>query len=194
MGGKTSYGAYSVTQGGVGNVVLDPIVNSIGVQSGASEPNWPKVQYATIVDGGVVWTAVYARKTKGTVMGVLNPAVFQHDRLVYPHHYFQYGVLTWLTGNNAGLTIDIRDSMGVVTNTDGSQTRPYIYGLELMPAPIHVGDQFTATVGCPKTRYACQEFNNMDNFRAFPDMPTEERALQTPNMTSSGYATPQNQK
>ena len=84
--------------------------------------------------------------------------------------------------------------MGVVTSDDGSQTRPYIYGLELMPAPLAVGDTFEATVGCAKTRYQCQLFNNMDNHRAFPDMPTEERALQTPNVMNQGYATPQNQK
>jgi hypothetical protein len=83
--------------------------------------------------------------------------------------------------------------MGPVTQ-NGVTSRPYIYGLELMPAPIRIGDTFEATVGCPKTRNACQLFNNMDNHRAFPDMPTEERALQTPNVMNQGYATPQNQK
>ena len=29
---------------------------------------------------------------------------FQHDRVVYPSHYFQYGTLIWLTGQNAGIS------------------------------------------------------------------------------------------
>ena len=242
MGGKTDYQAYSVTQGGVGNVMPDPVISRATIRSGATEPVWPTTEYATVTDGnnspvyaptggggtggqpaegnfpsdfpyapqgsgglagppggggtttpGLVWTAIYARKVKGKVLEVINPAVFQHDRTVYPHHYFQYGVLTWLTGSNAGFTLDIRDSMGPGTQ-NGITSRPYIYGLELMPSPIRVGDTFEATVGCPKTRYACQQFNNMDNHRAFPDMPTEERALQTPNVTNGGFATPQNQK
>ena len=240
MGGKTDYGSYSTTQGGVGGVVADPPTPNAHASSGATEPNWPTTLYATVVDGavesgsgspsvpytpvvgavnsggdgswfgggggivepvgnygagsnGITWTAIYARKTQGVVKGVLNPAVFQHDRTVYPHHYFQYGKLKWLTGLNAGVEMDIRDSMGPVTQ-DGATSKPYIFGLELMPAPIAVGDTFEATVGCPKTRYACQQFNNMDNLRCFPDMPTEERALQTPNITNQGYATPQNQK
>ena len=239
MGGKTDYGSYSTTQGGVGGVVADPPTPNAHASSGATEPSWPTTLYATVTDGvvvdgsgsssiayyepgavsapegsdfpssgggiaepvgyygagsnGITWTAIYARKTTGVVSGVLNPAVFQHDRTVYPHHYFQYGTLKWLTGLNAGVEMDIRDSMGPVTQ-NGATSKPYIFGLELMPAPIAVGDTFEATVGCPKTRYACQQFNNMDNLRCFPDMPTEERALQTPNITNQGYATPQNQK
>jgi hypothetical protein len=193
MGGKTDYNSYSTTQGGVGGVVADPPTPTATANSGATEPTWPTTEYDTVVDGGVTWTAIYARRTQGSVVGVLNPAVFQHDKTVYPHHYFQYGTLKWLTGLNAGVEMDIRDSMGTVTQ-NGATSQPYIFGLELMPAPIAVGDTFEATVGCPKTRYACQQFNNMDNLRCFPDMPTEERALQTPNIMSQGYSTPQNQK
>ena len=189
MGGKTNYQDYAVTQGGVGNIVADPVVPTVMATSGATEPAWPTSEYATVVDGEVTWTAVYARVAEGEVLGVLNPAVFQHNLTTYPHHYFQYGVLTWLTGANAGFTVDLRDSYGVAT-VNGQTSRPYIYTLELMPSPVQVGDTFEVTIGCPKTRYACQEFNNMDNFRGFPDMPTEDRALQTPNIMSQGYATP----
>jgi hypothetical protein len=189
MGGKTDYQAYSVTQGGVGQVIADPIVDRRTSYSGAVEPVWPMTEYATIVDGEVTWTAIFARKTRGAVIGEQTPAVFQHDRIVYPHHYFQYGKLTWITGENAGFVLDIRDSMGPVTQ-DGRTSEAYIYGMELMASPIRVGDVFEATVGCPKNRHACQLFNNMDNHRAFPDMPTEERALQTPNVMNQGYATP----
>ena len=91
------------------------------------------------------------------------------------------------TGQNAGLSVDIRDSAAPVT-TGGVSTVPYMQLMEMMPNPIEPGDVFIATVGCGKTRYACQEFNNMDNHLAFPDMPTEERALATPNISNQGYS------
>ena len=123
MSGKDNYNGYSVTQGGIGNIIADPHVNRQTRMSGAAEPNWPAVEYATIVDGGITWTAIYARKTVGTVTGVLNAQVFQHNKLVFPNHFFQYGVLLWLTGRNAGFTTPIRDSFGPVTK-DGRPASP----------------------------------------------------------------------
>jgi hypothetical protein len=187
MSGKDNYNGYSVTQGGQGDIIRDPTINRSWGVSGAHEPNWPTVQYATITDGNLTWTAIYARKTVGSVTGVLSPQVFQHDKLVFPHHFFQYGVLLWLTGRNAGFTTPIRDSYGPVT-ANGATSKPYIFSLELAPNPIDYGDTFQATVGCNKSRHMCQLFNNMDNHRGFPDMPTEERALATPNISNQGYA------
>ena len=46
-------------------------------------------------------------------------------------------------------------------------TTPYIFMLEQAQNPIQLGDTFQATVGCGKTRYDCQKFNNLDNMRAF---------------------------
>ena len=187
MGGKSHYGPYNVTQGGRGSIIPDPITPTATATSGSTEPNWPTTLYATVQDGGVTWTAILARKTVGTVVGVLNQAVVQHNKTVYPNHYFQYGTLKWLTGKNAGFKVDIRDSLGLV-DQQGGTSKPYVYMLEQAQNPIEIGDTFEMTVGCAKTRIACQYFNNLDNHRAFPDMPTEERALATPNMSSQGYA------
>ena len=187
MSGKDNYNGYSVTQGGLGNIIADPVINFATALSAGSEPAWPTVEYATVTDGGLTWTAIYARKTLGAVTGVLNAQVFQHNKTVFPNHFFQYGVLLWVTGRNAGFTTPIRDSFGPVTK-DAVTSKPYVFSLELAPNPIDVGDTFQATVGCNKTRLTCQLFNNMDNNRGFPDMPTEERALQTPNISNQGYA------
>jgi hypothetical protein len=207
MGGKNSYGPYDVGQGGTSNIVPDPTPPTATATSGATEPHWPTVALeaallihppvgsdasaahalSDVQDGGVTWTAFYARRAQGAVLARLNAATFQHDRSIYPQHYFQYGTLIWLTGQNAGLSVDIRDSAAPVT-TGGVSTLPYMQLMEMMPNPIEPGDVFIATVGCGKTRYACQEFNNMDNHRAFPDMPTEERALATPNISNQGYS------
>jgi len=137
---------------------------------------------------GITWTAIYARRTNGVVTGLLTPQVFQHNKFVYPAHYFQYGYLLWTGGANAGRRIDIRDSMGVQSQAGKPDTRPYIFLYEICPNPIAIGDTFTAVIGCNKSRTMCQYFNNFANFRGFPDMPTEERALQTPNLMSQGYA------
>jgi uncharacterized phage protein (TIGR02218 family) len=187
MTSKSNYGPYNVSQGGVSSIVADPVINRVSGTSGATEPNWPASEYATVVDGGITWTAVLARATQGTVTGVINPAVFQHDKTAYPTHYFQYGIVKWLTGANAGFTCDVRDSLGPVAQ-GGGMTKPYIYMLEMAPNPVQVGDTFKAIVGCAKNRLACQYFNNFDNFRGFPDMPTEERAIQTPNISAQGWA------
>lgn len=187
MTDKTPYGPYNVTQGGASCIVPDPIITAASGTTGATEPNWPTNEYETVVDGGITWTAILARVINGTVTGVLNAATFQHNHGDHPDHYFQYGIVKWVTGANAGFMCDIRDSYGA--DTVGSQTtKPYIYMLEITPNPIQVGDTFTAQVGCAKNRLACQFFNNLDNFRGFPDMPTEERAIQTPNISSQGWA------
>jgi hypothetical protein len=183
MGGKDSYGPYNSTQGGIAGVVADPPAYTGSGTSGATEPTWPTTEFDTVVDGGVTWTAIFARTVTGVVGTVLNPATFQHNLIAYPSKYFQYGTITFVTGDNAGYSGSVRDSKGVI---DGSI--PYIFMLEAMANPIQPGDEFTATVGCAKIRLSCQQFNNLDNHRAFPDMPTEERALATPNISSQGYA------
>jgi len=184
MGGKNSYGPYNVTQGGVGNVVADPVTPTATGNTSGSEPPWPTTEYATVGDGGIVWTAIYARVCEGTVGNVFNQQVFQHDQTHYPDHYFQYGQIVFTSGGNIGLSCAVRDSGGV----SAEQAVPYLFLLELMPNEILAGDTFEATVGCAKTRLACQQFNNFDNHRAFPDMPTEDRALQTPDISAQGYA------
>jgi len=184
MGGKNSYGPYNVTQGGQGAIVADPPAITATASTGSIEPAWPTTEYATVVDGGVTWTAIFARVAEGTVGNVLNSQIFQHDQAHYPDHYFQYGKLVWTSGANKGLSSAVRDSGGV----SSAQPYPYLFLLEIMPNEILPGDTFEATVGCSKIRIACQNFNNLDNHRAFPDMPTEDRALSTPNMSAQGYA------
>lgn len=185
MSTKQPFGPYDVTQGGIAGIVQDPTPPTATATSGATEPAWPTVEYDTVVDGGITWTAILARVSTGQVTSKLNQVLFQHDKVSYPDHYWQYGSLKWLTGANAGLSVSIQDSLGVGVN---GNLIPYILCLEVMPNNIVSGDQFEATVGCAKIRSACQNFNNLDNHRAFPDMPTEDRALSTPNMSAQGYS------
>jgi uncharacterized phage protein (TIGR02218 family) len=77
--------------------------------------------------------------------------------------YFAFGYLTWLTGNNAGVSADIQGhgSGGVI--------------LTQLPAigNVQVGDTFNIVAGCQK-RYAqdcVAKFSNGINFGGFPYLP-----------------------
>lgn len=148
--------------------------------TGTEEPEWPTELGATIVDNGVTWKAIAPRYAIGTVTGEISRWKWQDDTLTQETNYFKYGHVKWLTGDNAGISCEVR----LYQHEVGSL--PTIQLLEAMPHKINQGDTYKITQGCPKTRAACKAFGNLLNFQGFPDMPTEERALTTPNFTSSG--------
>ena len=150
-------------------------------KAGNTEPNWPTTEGATVRDGEVIWEARLAREAEGTVTGIYDRASFdcRDFSKAYDPNFFQYGYLEWLTGDNAGFKMEVREYRKV--------PRPHFKLVESMPYPIKKGDTFRVWQGCPKTRYACKEiFRNLDNMRAFPDMPTEDKALSTPNYSQQG--------
>ena len=72
--------------------------------------------------------------------------------------YFSNGVITFTSGNNAGLSATIK-------NHASNQIDLFIstaFGLQ-------VGDTFTITAGCDKTAATCSsKFSNLNNFGGFP--------------------------
>jgi len=72
--------------------------------------------------------------------------------------YWQLGTLTWLTGNNAGQTIDIRSfSAGQFVLEQATQY------------DIQIGDTYEAVKGCDKSLTVCDTvFSNSLNFGGFP--------------------------
>ncbi len=88
-------------------------------------------------------------------------------KFTYAQGYFSYGLLTWLTGANAGYKMDVR------TSSVGSIT------LALpMPNPIAVGDTYSVVAGCDKTAATCKgRFNNFINFRGEPFIPGTDAIL-----------------
>jgi uncharacterized phage protein (TIGR02218 family) len=72
--------------------------------------------------------------------------------------YFDAGVLTWSTGNNAGLSVTIK------TQTSG-QLEVYIP----TAFTIQIGDTFSVQAGCDKTAAVCtSKFSNLNNYGGFP--------------------------
>jgi uncharacterized phage protein (TIGR02218 family) len=88
--------------------------------------------------------------------------------------WFDGGVLTWLTGDNAGLRAAVRRHA-----RRGEETEIELW---LSPAAaVAVGDAFAVTAGCDKTFATCRaKFGNAGNFRGFPHMPGDDWAAGYP--------------
>lgn len=83
--------------------------------------------------------------------------------------YFDRGTLTWVTGDNAGIEVQVSSFF------DQSFT---IW--DVCPYRIQIGDTYTARPGCDKSIKACKtKFNNFENFGGFPDIPGNDIAVKT---------------
>jgi hypothetical protein len=82
--------------------------------------------------------------------------------------YFDFGILTFTSGENKGLSMEIKSYVtGVIE-------------LQLpMPFPIAIGDTYTAIAGCGKrfSQDCKQKFNNVINFRGEPNIPGLDKVL-----------------
>lgn len=75
--------------------------------------------------------------------------------------YFNYGLLTFTSGNNEGRAIEVK-------SFDGSTFVLF----EAMPEAIQVGDTYEVYAGCNKQFDTCRDkFNNVANYRGFPHIP-----------------------
>lgn len=88
---------------------------------------------------------------------------------------FNRGKITFITGNNAGVTRD------VATNDSGNQVTLW----QPLPYSINVGDQVTIVQGCGKTLYDCiVRYDRATNFDGEPHIPTTDQAINTPSETA----------
>lgn len=83
----------------------------------------------------------------------------------FEDRWFDEGVLTWTTGENAGRRVRVRSHLGA-----GADTR-----LELFEPPVRqpaANDAFLVAAGCDKRAETCRaKFSNFLNFRGFPFIP-----------------------
>jgi uncharacterized phage protein (TIGR02218 family) len=93
---------------------------------------------------------------------------------------FSLGRLTWSSGANAGLAIEVKQHRLV-----GGHARLTLW--QAMPEPIAAGDAFTVTAGCDKRFATCRaRFANTDNFRGFPQIPGNDFLLASPTQGAPG--------
>ncbi|RQS15525.1 DUF2163 domain-containing protein [Burkholderia sp. Bp9002] len=92
---------------------------------------------------------------------------FVKINFTYTVGYFAYGLVRWLTGLNAGQTMEVKTfAPGVVT-----------LGMP-MPNAIHVGDTYSIVAGCDKQFGTCQaRWNNIVHFRGEPYIPGPDTIL-----------------
>jgi uncharacterized phage protein (TIGR02218 family) len=122
----------------------------------------------TIATSSTVYT-----KT-GTVSAVTDNRVFavSGDAAGQVDNFFNYGKITFGSGDNNGIAIQIEDytTLNVVT----------LY--EAAPYTLSTGVTFSAIAGCDRRFETCKtRFNNKDNFRGFPHIPGMDKALTVPN-------------
>lgn len=86
--------------------------------------------------------------------------------------WFDYGLLVWLSGANAGLEMEVK--------AYGSGQ----FSLFLpMPRAILAGDRYRVTAGCDKRFQTCRDkFGNVTNFRGEPFVPGQDSVLDYPGV------------
>jgi uncharacterized phage protein (TIGR02218 family) len=103
----------------------------------------------------------------GTVTSVTSNSIFTDTSRLEADNWFTYGLLTWSTGNNAGLKMEVKAfASGLFTL------------FQSMPYTIQVGDTYSVYAGCDKSPGTCKaKFNNYVNFQGFPDVPGQDSVL-----------------
>ena len=115
---------------------------------------------------------VEALRVSGTVTTATSVRAFTASAMAQAADYFTFGIVTWVTGLNAGLRMEVK------TFASGG-----VFTLQLsMPYAIAIGDTFTVVPGCNKLGRAgdCKiKFANYVNFRGFEDIPGQDKVLLT---------------
>jgi uncharacterized phage protein (TIGR02218 family) len=93
---------------------------------------------------------------------------------------FTAGRLTWTSGGNAGLAMEVKQH-----RVTPGHVRLSLW--QAMAEPIAIGDMFTVTAGCDKTLATCRDrFGNVDNFRGFPAIAGNDFVMSYPTPGTGG--------
>jgi uncharacterized phage protein (TIGR02218 family) len=115
-----------------------------------------------------------AFRGSGTVAALVATSRIAFDGLdAFDDGWFTAGKLTFTSGANAGLSVEVKSH-----RHDGTVTLDL---WQAMPQPIAAGDAFVITAGCDKRFATCHErFDNAINFRGFPHIPGNDFVLRYP--------------
>lgn len=108
----------------------------------------------------------------GSITSLVNSRTFRDSTRTEADDVFNYGLLTFTSGDNTGRSMEVKD----YTQTGGE--------IELyaeLGRPLQVGDAYEVYQGCDKRLTTCiNKFNNVDNFRGEPYVPGIDRVAQYP--------------
>lgn len=117
-----------------------------------------------------------------TVTGTVTDLFSQHRfsdinrALTQEDHWFRGGKLTWTSGPNAGLAMEVKDYFDDIGD----------FRLSLdMPFPIQIGNGYSVYAGCDKKYATCQAKFNNQNFGGFPHIPGTDFAYSFPDSRGS---------
>lgn len=106
----------------------------------------------------------------GTVLSVSSRRLFTVSDLGKPEGWFDGGEITFATGENAGIRMEVKQHSSGSPQTIETQLP--------LPSLPEVGDQFTVVPGCDKTKATCiAKFANVVNFRGFSFVPGPDDAF-----------------
>jgi hypothetical protein len=152
-----------------GGLAFDQIVTAINAAAGGTDI---RIQSLSDLNITIVNTSGAQGDVTKTGDTTNPPALFIEN---FGSGWLDAGVLSWVTGNNAGTSMEIKtyvQSTGVVFTW---------LGLNFAPQP---GDKFLYYPGCDKTRLTCSvKFANILNFRGEPDIPGLDAMLAYPDVS-----------
>ena len=166
-----------IASGNLGEVTRGPVAFRAEMRGMAHHLNQPQgrlYQYGCDTDLGSVRCGVDlnlpAYKGAGAVLSL--PVAADNRRhftasglAAYANGWFTRGHVRWLTGANAGLSMEVKEH--VLQGTDVT-----VELWQAMPKIITAGDTFSITAGCDKQFTSCKtKFSNAVNFRGFHLMP-----------------------
>jgi len=144
--------------------------------SAGSEPTWDTTIGNTTTEAtspAVQWVAYNAYTFEGSPTTVTDTRTFIDTSITNADDVFNGGLLTWLTGDNAGYLMEIKD-WTLSTNT--------FKLFQAMPNTIQTSDTYKVTLGCDKQTATCQSFatengvqGNIYNFRGEPFLPGNDK-------------------
>jgi len=115
----------------------------------------------------------------GSVTTLTSNQEFKDSARTEASGIFSSGLLTFTSGENDGLSIEVKEYTLV---SGGGQV---LLALP-MPYPITVSDTYSMIKGCDKTIGTCfNRFNNVANFRGEPSVPGLDRMLETAGTRSN---------
>ena len=156
--------------------ILGQNTQYICTTAGTTAATMPVYGGSSVTDGG----AVFSKDTNPfTREGIVTEsdgarvfrAVVSEPRAV--DAWFNGGLVTFETGDNAGVSIEVKD---------WTQSNSQIELFLSLPFNIQPGDLFRIYPGCDKSRISCAAiFNNILQFRGFPDVPGQDDLYRYPD-------------
>jgi len=149
-------------EGGTFQVELHSLVKALHQHIGETTSAWCRYDL-----GDTRCTVTLASHTvTGTVTSTSSRRLFVDSARTEAATYFPGGKVTFTSGDNDGLTREIK-----AWNAAGKQFELFLP----FPYAIQVGDAYSAVRGCAKTPAACKEFSNYVNFGGEPDLPGNDK-------------------